>query len=90
MNKKHLEFTLASIKQMHKPPYKGIHVVYSGFNDMFRQHFGTDPQEATAALEKAGKIAICPCKGGAMLYRPEDAPENSTSKKLARVLASMK
>ena len=85
MSKKHLAFVLASIKELSTPPkWLGIHVRYSGFNDMFREHFGTDPQEATKALEKAGKIVICPCKGGVMLYRPEDVPENSSAKSMLR------
>ena len=53
---------------------KGIHVVYSGFNAAFRSYFETEPQEATAALAKAGVIAVHPCRGGAMIYLKSDAP----------------
>jgi hypothetical protein len=63
-----------SIKTLAKPPYKGIHSVYSGFNQAFREYFGTNPVEATTKLAHEGKIATRPVKGGAILYLPEDAP----------------
>ena len=69
------EFILRAIKKLRKPPYKGIHSVYSGFNQAFREYFQKDPVEATTRLAQEGKIIIRPVKGGVMLYRPEDAPK---------------
>jgi len=71
------EFVVKAIKRLKKPPYKGIHSVYSGFNQAFREYFNKDPVEATTRLAQEGKIATRPVKGGATLYLPEDAPSQS-------------
>jgi hypothetical protein len=68
------EFLFRAIKRLRKPPYKGIHSVYSGFNQAFKEHFSTNPVELTQKLAAEGKIVIRPVKGGVMLYLPEDAP----------------
>jgi hypothetical protein len=65
--------------------YKGIHSVFSGFNQAFKEYFGTNPVEATQRLSKEGKIIIRPVKGGVMLYLPEDAL-NSTESVLKKIL----
>ena len=71
------EFVVRAIKNLKKPPYKGIHSVYSGFNQAFREYFNKDPVEATTKLAQEGKIVSRPVKGGATLYLPEDAPSQS-------------
>ena len=60
---------------MRKDPYRGIHTVYSGFNEAFRKYFGANPVEATARLAKEGKIEFRPFKGGAMLFLQGEAPK---------------
>jgi hypothetical protein len=69
-----VEFVLRAIKRLRKPPYRGIHSVYSGFNQAFKEHFGQNPVEMTQKLAAEGKIVVRPVKGGVMLYLPEDAP----------------
>ena len=71
------EFVARAIKKLKKPPYKGIHSVYSGFNQAFRDYFSKDPVEATTKLAQEGKIVTRPVKGGVMIYLPEDAPSQS-------------
>jgi hypothetical protein len=75
------EFVVKAIKKLRKPPYKGIHSVYSGFNQAFKEYYGTNPVATTEELAKEGKIIIRPVKGGVMLYLPEEAPgqRDSTS-----------
>ena len=60
---------------------KGIHAVYSGVNSAAKIHFGPDfdPVAVTKALDAKGVIAVRPCKGGVMLYLPEDAPVKGES-----------
>jgi hypothetical protein len=58
------EFVVKAIKKLRKPPYKGIHSVYSGFNEAFKEYFGTNPVAATQKLAKEGKITIRPARGG--------------------------
>lgn len=71
----HEEFVKKAIVSLRKEGYKGIHSVYSGFNDAFKKYFeGENPVEATNGLASEGKIVIRPVKGGVMLYLPEDAP----------------
>jgi len=38
------DFVVKAIKKLRKPPYKGIHSVYSGFNQAFKEYFGTNPR----------------------------------------------
>ncbi|MFX0195731.1 MAG: helix-turn-helix domain-containing protein [Candidatus Hodarchaeota archaeon] len=70
------EFVIRAIKKLRKPPHKGIHTVYSGFNDAWRKHFGTDPVKGIQELAQQGKIEIRPAKkGGAIIYLPGEGPE---------------
>ena len=73
------EFFVNAIKRLSKPPYKGIHSVYSGFNQAFREYFNKDPVEVTKKLAQEGKIVSRPVRGGATLYLPQDAPSRSKS-----------
>lgn len=69
------EFILKAIVSLRREPYKGIHTVYSGFNEAFKKYFdGADPVKATNKLAAEGRIIIRPVKGGVMLYLPEDVP----------------
>ena len=72
------EFIRRAIKKL-RGNYKGIHTIYSGFNQAFRDYFGTNPIETTQRLAKEGKIHIRPVKGGVIIYLPEDAPNNPKS-----------
>jgi hypothetical protein len=79
------EFVRRAVKKL-RGNYKGIHTVYSGFNQAFKQYFGTNPIETTQRLAREGKISIRPVKGGVMLYLPEDAP-NSPENVLNKILS---
>jgi hypothetical protein len=71
----HEEFVKKAIVSLRKEGYKGIHSVYSGFNNAFKKYFdGENPVEVTNKLASEDKIVIRPVKGGVMLYLPEDAP----------------
>ena len=71
----HEEFVRKAVVSLRKEGYKGIHTVYSGFNEAFKKYFeGENPVEATNKLSQEGKIVIRPVKGGVMLYLPEAAP----------------
>ncbi len=73
------EVVFRAIKRLRKPPYRGIHTVYSGFNQAFKEHFGKSPVELTQKMAAEGKIVIRPVRGGVMLYFPEDAPQAQKS-----------
>lgn len=67
------QFVLRAIERLRKPPYKGIHSVFSGFNQAFRDYFPLlDPVEVTNQLAKDGKIVMRPAKKGVILYRAGD------------------
>ncbi len=71
----HEEFVKKAIVSLRKEDYKGIHSVYSGFNEAFKKYFnGENPVEVTNRLAREGKIVLRPVRGGVMLYLPEDAP----------------
>ncbi len=70
------EFVRLAIDRLRLENYKGIHSVYSGFNDAFKSYYdGANPIEATGELARLGKIVLRPVKGGVMLYLPGDGPE---------------
>lgn len=71
----HEEFVKKAIVSLRKEGYKGIHSVYSGFNEAFKKYYeGENPVEVTNRLAQEGKIVLRPVKGGVMLYLPEEAP----------------
>lgn len=72
------KFIRQAILKLRTGNYKGIHSVYSGFNEAFRKYYdGVNPVEITNRLAKEKKITIRPVKGGVMLYLPEDAPQTA-------------
>lgn len=86
------EFTLLAIEKLKRPPYEGIHSVYSGFNQAFRDYFdGLDPVVETLKLAAEGKIHTQLVKGGVMIFpgpRRESTPRSkaeSTLKKMGLV-----
>ncbi len=76
----HEEFIKKAIISLRKDNYKGIHTVYSGFNNAFKKYYdGENPIDVTNKLAGEGKIVIRPVKGGVMLYLPEDAPQSKNA-----------
>lgn len=82
------EFVVRAIRKLRKPPYKGIHTVYSGFNQAYREYFGTDPIAQTNKMAAAGAIIIRPVKGGVMLYLPEDVDKRPDTKDVLKDILS--
>ncbi len=70
-----VQFTHKAIEALRDGQYKGIHSVYSGFNAAFRKYFGTDPVAATKQLVADGQLVVRFARGGAILYKPGEAPE---------------
>ena len=76
----HEEFVKKAVVSLRKEGYKGIHSVYSGFNEAFKKYFdGENPVEVTNRLAQEGKLVIRPVKGGVMFYLPEEAPSGKSS-----------
>ncbi len=67
------EFVVKAIKKL-RGKYRGIHTVFSGLNEAFRQYFGEDPRPVTQDMAAKGIIEIRPVKGGVMLYLKGEAP----------------
>jgi len=65
---------------------KGIHTVFSGFNDAFRAYYGEDPVEITQRLVREGKFDSKFVKRGVMLYLPGEGPKNRTKDVLDDIL----
>lgn len=75
----HKEFVERGIKRLRKPPYRGIHVVFSGFNYAFREYFGEDPRPILDKLVSEGFISLRPVKGGALIVLTSDLYESEKS-----------
>ncbi|HOW84979.1 MAG TPA: hypothetical protein P5119_06445 [Candidatus Aminicenantes bacterium] len=72
------EFVRLAVGRLRLENYKGIHSVYSGFNDAFKSYFdGANPVDATGDLARLGKIVLRPVRGGVMIYLPGEGPEMS-------------
>ena len=72
------KFVKKAIQKLRKGEYKGIHTVFSGFNEAFRKYFdGADPVEATKELVEKGIIVSRPARRGAYILLAEDATDNS-------------
>jgi hypothetical protein len=80
------EFVLQAIKKLRKDPFRGIHSVYSGFNEAFRKYFGTNPVEATTRLAAEGKIETRPFKGGVMIFLPGEAPQRPSAEEIVQLV----
>jgi len=80
------EFVVQAIEKLRKEPFRGIHSVYSGFNEAFRKYFGTNPVEATSRLAAEGKIETRPIKGGAMLFLPGEAPKRPSAEEIIQLI----
>lgn len=78
------EFVVEAIRKLRKDPFRGIHSVYSGFNEAFRKYFGTNPVEATNRLATQSKIETRPFKGGAMLFLPGEAPKRPSAEEIIK------
>ncbi len=72
------EFVKLAILKLRDGNYRGVHSVFSGFNEAFKLYFeGENPVQATNKMAEEGKIVVRPTKGGVVLYLPEDAPQSS-------------
>jgi len=80
------EFIIQAIKKLRKDPFRGIHSVYSGFNEAFRKYFGTNPVDATSRLAAQGKVETRPFKGGVMLFLPGEAPKRPSSEEITQLI----
>jgi hypothetical protein len=80
------EFVVQAIKKLRRDPFRGIHSVYSGFNEAFRKYFGTNPVEATSRLSAEGKIETRPLKGGVMIFLPGEAPKRPSAEDVIQLI----
>jgi hypothetical protein len=79
------EFVKQAILKLRTGDYKGIHTVYSGFNEAFRKYFdGANPIDITNQLAKEKKIVVRPAKGGVMLYLPEEVPQTDKAEQVLK------
>lgn len=86
----HEEFAERAIKALRKPPHKTIHVVYSGFNEAFRQYFGEDPRPIVDKMVGDGFLNLRVVKGGAIIglsSEKNDLDGNTGSAALAKILS---
>jgi len=70
-------FVLQAIRNLRKPPYKGIHAVFSGFNSAFEEYFNEGARETVDKMASEGKIGKRLVRGGPMLYLPGEMPEGN-------------
>lgn len=73
----HAVFVINAIRVLRRPPFKGIHSVYSGLNRNFGLNYGLDKAQTIEAIGKvvaSGVVSSRPVKGGIMLYIPGEMP----------------
>jgi len=78
------QFVYTAVEKLRKPYTNkkgeqvnpsGIHTVYSGFNQAFKDYFGADPIKAVNGLIDKGELEGHPAKGGFMIYKPGEMPK---------------
>ncbi len=78
------EFVRLAVLRLRTGNFKGIHTVYSGFNEAYKRYYeGADPIDATNRMNGQGTISLRPVKKGMMIYLPEDAPDWADKGELA-------
>jgi len=83
----HEEFVKNAIVSLRKEGFKGIHAVYSGFNEPIKKYFeGENPVGVTNILAQEGKIVIRPVKGGVIPYLPEESPGGSNADEALKIM----
>lgn len=80
----HKEFVEKAIRNLRTGDYLGIHVVYSGFNNAFREYFGADPRPILDGLKAEGFITSSLCKGGAKIALKADIDAANAAKAAER------
>jgi len=66
------DFVINAILSLRKSKILGIHTIYSGFNDAFKEYYqGEDPEKIIYQLAEKGVINIRPEKWGATLSLPD-------------------
>jgi hypothetical protein len=81
----HEAFIRLAVVKLRNANFKGIHSVYSGFNEAFKKYFeGEDPVKVTTEFAGAGRLVIRPARNGVMLYLPEDAPQGDRADRALR------
>lgn len=69
------DFVFAALEKLRKPGYAGIHVVFSGFNEAFREYFkGADPIAFVDGLVEKGVLEKRPARGGVIIKLAEKKP----------------
>jgi hypothetical protein len=70
------EFVVEAIHKLRTGEFKGIHTVYSGFNEMLKLVYPKEnPVDIVKALCDDEGFGIRPVKGGVILYAPEDVSD---------------
>lgn len=69
-------FKMAILRLRNPSKSRGIHSVFSGFNEAFRKYFNEDPIKVTQELASKGIIEIRYAKKGVMIYLPGEAPKS--------------
>ncbi len=78
----HEAFFLRAIETLKPEGREGVHTVFSGFNEAFRDYFpGDDPVVVMKSLAEAGKIKLRTARGGAVIYPPDFELPNPKSAK---------
>ncbi len=77
------QFVFLALEKLKKPGAKGIHTVFTGFNQAFRSYFpDSDPVALVKKMVEEGKLVSRPAKGGAMIYSPDanmTAPKSAST-----------
>lgn len=81
------KFAVSAIRKLRTGKYKGIHTVYSGFNQAWKEYFGDDPVIGVNKLIADGHITGHPAKHGFQIGLLEDAPNGkNTTEILNKIL----
>lgn len=83
------DFVLKAIEKLRKPPYKGIHCIYSGLNEAIKQYYGEEARPVLDKLVQQGVIETQYARGGVMVYKKGEAPVRNSDARAKATVATI-
>jgi hypothetical protein len=86
-----IQFTMAAIKALPQEGRKGIHSVWSQYNEVFKGKFpGRNPIAVTNGMKEMGLIDIRPWTGGVLIFKKGDMNSQKLEEAKAKIEAELK
>lgn len=80
----HRTFIERAIRTLRNEGYLGVHVVYSGFNQAFREYYGEDPRPVVDQLVEEGFLVRQLARGGVIISLASEVAQRRSLPKVRK------